>query len=86
MHRAGGRGASHPPRQGLPVFVRVDSAGGGVGGWRDGGNDPCGGNKPACPREQRGGLTGEDLWVWEEKAEAGLGRGEDKRKRGRAAR
>lgn len=50
------------------------------------GNEPRGGSKPACPQEHRGGLIGEDLWVWEEKAEAGLGRGEDKRKRGRAAR
>lgn len=53
------------------------------GEW--GRNKPYGGSK-AVPREHRGGLIGEDLWVWEEKAEAGLGRGKDKRKRGRAAR
>lgn len=44
------------------------------------------GEASGVPREHRGGLIGEDLWVWEEKAEAGLGRGQDKRRRGRAAR
>lgn len=50
-----------------------------------GGINPAG-EASGVPGEHRGGLIGEDLWVWEEKAEAGLGRGQDKRKRGRAAR
>lgn len=78
--RGGGR-EQLPACQGLPVFyVLVQHETG------DGGGINPEGEASGVPREHRGGLIGEDLWVWEEKAEAGLGKGKDKRKRGRAAR
>lgn len=44
------------------------------------------GGRSGVPREPRGGLIGGELRVWEEKAEAGPGGGEDKRGREGAAR
>lgn len=73
-----GVGTSSPACQGLPVLYVLVRREAGVG------INPAG-EASGVPRELRGGLIGEDLWVWEGKAEAGLGRGKDKRKRGRAA-
>lgn len=52
-----------------------------MGRCRCRGNERGGGSKAAPPQEHQGGLIGEDLCVWEEKGEAGLGRGQDKRKK-----
>lgn len=85
----GGRGASGrgsgrrspliPARTCWYLYVLIqEEDGAGAGGLcRRRGNERCGGSKAAPPAEHRGGLIGEDPWVWEEKVEAGLGRGQD---------
>lgn len=82
MHREGVGAPLTPPPPLLParyLSTLIQQEAGGVWSLR-----PVGGASrsvclsvcpPTPPGEHRGGLIGADLWVWEEKAEAGLGKG-----------